>query len=244
MRNIKIILEYDGTNYHGWQSQNNAISIQDVVTRSVFELTGENCEIIGCSRTDKGVHALGHVANFYTNSKIPGDKFANALNTKLPDDIVVKGSEEVASDFHARFNAKGKKYRYIFYNNYFASALLRNRTYHIPKKLDVDNMREAAQLFVGTHDFAAFMASGSSVKSTVRTIYSTSVSKVDDTIIFEIEGNGFLYNMVRIMAGTLSEIGYGKIDGSQILELIQNRNRKLLGKTAPPQGLYLVEVFY
>lgn len=257
-RNIKLTIEYDGTAYHGWQSQENAVTVQDTVTAAVCRLTGESITVTGSSRTDTGVHALGYVCNFFTDSAIPADKFAFALNMLLPDDIVVKSSEEAAPDFHARFSAKGKKYTYLIYNSTFPSALLRHRAYHVYYPLDVDEMNKAARHFVGTHDFLAFSASGFSAKTTVRTITSAIVSGVSHTqhivqpenenmgqlIEFSVAGDGFLYNMVRIMAGTLVEVGFGKLGANDVPEIIASLDRRRAGRTAPAHGLYLAEVFY
>lgn len=244
MRNIKLTIEYDGTAYHGWQSQDNAVTVQDVVTDAVARLTGEDISVTGSSRTDTGVHALGQVCNFFTCSSIPADKFAFALNAILPEDIVIRRSEEVSADFHARFSTIGKKYRYLFYNSVFPSALMRNRAYHVFYPLDVCAMREAAEYFKGTHDFAAFSATGGSVKTTVRTITDCNISKDKDIVEFSVAGNGFLYNMVRIMAGTLVDVGIGRLDSKTVPEIIAGLDRKKAGRTAPPQGLYLEEIYY
>lgn len=247
MRNIKLTIEFDGTAYHGWQSQINAVTVQDTVTAAVNALTGEDCSLSGSSRTDAGVHALGYVCNFYTQSAIPADKFAFALNTLLPEDIVIKGSQEVSDDFHARFSAKGKTYKYLIYNSVFPTALLRNRAYHVYYPLDITAMQKAATQFVGTHDFYAFSAAGGSVKTTVRTITAATVLRQnpDDNLIeFHITGDGFLYNMVRIIAGTLVEVGIGKLKPDDISELISGLDRRKAGRTAPAHGLYLVEVYY
>ncbi|HPD00978.1 MAG TPA: tRNA pseudouridine(38-40) synthase TruA [Acetivibrio sp.] len=244
MRNIKLTIEYDGTNYHGWQTQNNARTVQDVIEKAIEGLTGEKVALIGSSRTDYGVHALGQVANFATNSTIPGDRFCYALNRILPEDIVIRESCEVGLDFHARFQAKGKKYRYIIYNSRFPSAILRNRAYHVSYNLDIDEMKKAALSFLGTHDFSTFKASGSSVKTSVRTITSVSLEKNGDVLEFEICGNGFLYNMVRIIVGTLVDVGMGRIKADDISDIINGKDRKKAGRTAPAHGLYLVEVYY
>lgn len=244
MRNIKLTIEYDGTAYHGWQSQVNAAAVQDIVTKAVGKLTGECSSITGSSRTDTGVHALGQVCNFLTESTIPADKFAFALNTLLPEDITVQKSEEVSADFHSRFSTRGKKYRYLFYNSVFPSALLRNRAYHVFYPLNVDAMEQAARHFVGTHDFAAFCATGSSVKTTVRTITEASVMENGRLVEFSIAGDGFLYNMVRIIAGTLVEVGFGRVKPDAVPDIIAGLDRKKAGRTAPAHGLYLVEVYY
>ena len=244
MRNIKLTIEYDGTAYHGWQSQINAETVQDVVTDAVNKLTGGKNSLTGSSRTDTGVHAMGQVCNFFTDSAIPADKFAYALNTLLPDDIVVCNSEEVNQVFHARFSTKGKKYRYLIYDTTFPSALLRHRAYHVFYPLDAGKMKQAAEYFKGTHDFIAFSAAGGSVKTTVRTIMEADVERKGDIIEFSVVGDGFLYNMVRIIAGTLVEVGFGKLRPEDIPGIIAGRNRRKAGRTAPAHGLYLVEVYY
>ena len=244
MRNIKLTIEYDGTAYHGWQSQINAAAVQDIVTDAVSRLTRENSSITGASRTDTGVHAFGQVCNFFTETTIPADKVAFALNTLLPEDITVKRSEEAAPDFHSRFSTKGKKYRYLFYNSTFPSALLRHRAYHIFYPLDADAMNRAAAHFIGTHDFASFSATGGYVKTTVRTMTQACVERDDELITFTVMGNGFLYNMVRIIAGTLVEVGFGRIDPDAIPGIITALDRRKAGRTAPAHGLYLVEVYY
>ncbi|MCX7711245.1 MAG: tRNA pseudouridine(38-40) synthase TruA [Clostridia bacterium] len=244
MRNIRLTIEYDGTKYHGWQIQSNAVTIQGVLQRAIRGLTGENVTLIGCSRTDVGVHALGHIANFPTESNIPPDRFSFALNRMLPEDIVIKSSEEVSMDFHARFCAKGKTYRYLFYNAQFPSALHRYRAYHVSHNLDVQAMADAGQFFLGTHDFSAFRASGSDTRTSVRTITELQVQRKDDLVEMKITGDGFLYNMVRIIAGTLTEVGAGKLKPEDIPGIIESKKRKLAGRTAPAHGLYLVEVFY
>lgn len=244
MKNIKLIIEYDGSNYHGWQSQINASAVQDIIRKAIMRLTGEECTLIGSGRTDAGVHAYGQVANFHTDSSIPSEKFSYALNSLLPKDIVIRGSSEVNDDFHSRFSAKGKKYRYVIYNSEFPSALLRNRAFHVTNFLDFDEMYKAVCFFKGTHDFSAFKASGSSVKTPIRTITDITLERRDSTIVFEIAGSGFLYNMVRIIVGTLLEVGTGKIKSDSIPEIINSRDRNKAGKTAPPQGLFLIEVYY
>jgi tRNA pseudouridine38-40 synthase len=244
MRNIKLTIEYDGTGYHGWQSQINAVTVQDVVTGAVNRLTGEACSLTGSSRTDTGVHALGFVCNFRTESAIPADKFAFALNTLLPEDVVIRKSEEAPPEFHSRFDAKGKTYRYLFFNSTFPSALMRHRAYHVFYPLDAGAMNRAAARFTGTHDFTAFSATGGSAKTTVRTITQAEVRREGELIEFHVTGNGFLYNMVRIMAGTLAEVGFGKLHPDAVPGIIEKLDRKQAGRTAPAHGLYLVEVYY
>ena len=244
MVNIKLTIEYDGTNYHGWQRQNNAKTIQETIEKAIRGLTGEEIDLIGSSRTDYGVHAYGIAANFITHSKIPGDRFSYALNRLLPDDIVIRKSEEVSMDFHSRYMAKGKRYRYLIYNSKFPSAILRNRAYHMSYDLDTQKMEKASLYLLGTHDFSAFKASGSSVKTSVRTITSVSLKKNEDIITFEIAGDGFLYNMVRIIVGTLVDVGMERIDPGSIPYILESLDRKKAGRTAPAMGLYLVEVYY
>lgn len=244
MRNIRLIIEYDGTNYHGWQSQVNAAAVQDVIAGALRKLTGEDTKLSGAGRTDAGVHAYGQVANFQTDSRIPAEKFSYAINSMLPGDIVIKSSDEVGLDFHSRFSARGKKYKYLIYNDIHPSALLRNRAYHISDKLDFVAMQNAGPCFVGTHDFSAFRASGSSVESSVRTVTDIRLEKQGDLIEMSIAADGFLYNMVRIIAGTLVEVGTGKKLPKDIPEIIGSGDRSRAGKTAPAHGLYLVEVYF
>ena len=246
MRNIKLIIEYDGTNYCGWQVQENGPTIQGSVEKALLAVTGENITINGSGRTDAGVHARGQTANFMTESTIPGEKFAYALNNKLPRDIVIRQSSEVPLDFHARFSATGKKYIYLIYNSKFPSALLRNYAYHVNycERLDIGRIEKAAEAFIGTYDFAGFMAAGSKVKDTVRTIYELSIERDSDLLRFNFKGNGFLYNMVRIITGTLLYAGIGKIDPYEIKDIIESRDRERAGITAPASGLYLEEVYY
>ncbi len=246
MRNIKLIIEYDGTNYCGWQTQENGPSIQESIEKALLKLTGENTNVNGSGRTDARVHARGQVANFLTSSTIPGNKFSYALNNLLPRDIVIKDSDEADADFHARFSAKGKKYSYHMINSKFPSALYRNYAYHINycERLDVGRMKEAATAFVGTYDFAGFMAAGSIVKDTVRTIFELSVESEGEMIHLSYKGSGFLYNMVRIITGTILYAGIGKIDPDEIKDIILSKDRSRAGITVPPGGLYLDEVYY
>ncbi len=241
---IALKIEYDGKNYCGWQSQKNGDTVQRQIELALNKLTGEAAKVHGSGRTDAGVHALGQVAHFDTECRIPAEKFAYALNALLPKDISVNSSFEAAADFHARFSAKGKHYRYVIYNRQQRSALWRGRCMHVPYTLDVRAMIEAAQYFVGEHDFAALCAAGSAVKDTVRTVYSLEISEDDGFIELDVKGNGFLYNMVRIIAGTLIEIGAGKMAPQAVAAIIDGRERSSAGATAKAWGLYLVEVFY
>jgi len=249
MKNIKLTIEYDGTNYHGWQTQINAKAIHDVVSDAINSLTGEKCKLIGSSRTDTGVHAFGQIANFKTASTIPPEKFSNAINSMLPKDVIIRESKEVDMEFHSRYSATGKTYKYVIHNSPVKSAILRNRAYNIPKTLNFKEMNKAAKLFLGEHDFSAFKSTGASTKTSVRTIFDIELSKSEydsDGCLIELEitGDGFLYNMVRIIAGTLVDVGLGKIKSGDIENIILSGDRKRAGKTLPAQGLYLVEVYY
>lgn len=244
MRNIKLTIEYDGTNYSGWQIQENAITIQEKIELAIEDLTGEKVNLIGSGRTDGKVHALEQVANFITNCTIPADRFKYPLNFRLPDDISILKSEEVDLNFHSRFSAIGKKYKYLVYNGEISRPLYRNISYHVPYDLDINKMEQAAKYFIGTHDFSAFMASKCMVNSTVRTINNITIKKKDDLIEFCIEGNSFLHNMVRIIVGTLIFVGQGKIENKDVSSIILGKKREAAGPTAPPQGLFLEKVFY
>ena len=244
MRNIKLTIEYDGKDFNGWQKQPNKLNIQGTIEQTIKSITGEDVELNASGRTDAGVHALGQVANFKTNSKIPIEKFAIALNSRLKKSIVIKKAEEVDERFHSRLNCKKKTYRYIINNSNEGSAIYRNLETHIPQKLDVEKMKKAIRYFEGEHDFKAFKASGTSSKNSVRTIYKTELYEQGERIYIELTGNGFLYNMVRIITGTLVEVGLGKISPDQIPEIIKIGKRENAGKTLPPQGLYLLKVMY
>ena len=245
-KNILLKIEYDGTNYSGWQTQNNALAIQDSVEAALSKLHGgSKIPIIGCSRTDAGVHALGYCGNFHTELSIPPEKFSYALNPILPNDIKIVESCQVPDDFHARFWVKSKTYQYKFYVSPFASPLLANRAWHMTHQPDLEAMQEAANYYKGTHDFTSFMAAGGYPTTTVRTIFDAQVSRDAYGIYtFSVTGDGFLYNMVRIMAGTLVYAGLGKISPKYIPEIIEARDRKKAGITAPAQGLYLAQVNY
>lgn len=244
MRNIMIKIEYDGTNYNGWQIQPNGITIQEKIMKAIKRLTGENINLHGSGRTDAKVHAREQVANFYTNSNIPTERFAVAINHFLPQDIAIMEADEVPMEFHARYWAIGKAYSYQIHNFPQRSALLRNYSYHIPYSLDMEKIEKAAAIFIGTHDFKGFMSSGSSVKKTNRTIHDIKIEKEKDRIWITFEGNGFLYNMVRIMVGTLVEIGSNKRDLAKAREALETGVRNKAGHLAPPQGLFLDKVFY
>lgn len=244
MRNIKLIIEYDGKKFGGWQKQPTKLNIQGEIEQAIKDVTGENVELIASGRTDAGVHSLGQTANFKTNSNIEIEKIPYAINSKLKKSIIIKSAEEVSENFHSRYNCKGKKYRYIINNSIHGTAIYREQEYHIPQKLDIEKMKKAIKYFEGEHDFKAFRASGTSSKSSVRTIYNAEVKQEGERIIIELTGNGFMYNMVRIIAGTVVEVGLGKIIPCKIPEIINSKDRKLAGRTLPAYGLYLVEVYY
>ncbi len=244
MKNIRLTIEYDGKDFNGWQKQPNKLNIQGEIEKAIEEITGEKVDLIASGRTDAGVHALAQMANFKTNSNLPVEKYPIALNTKLKKSIRIQKAEEVEENFHSRYHCKKKTYRYIINNSKYGSSIYRNLEYFIPNKLNVEKMQEAVRYFEGEHDFKAFKASGTSSKSSVRIIYKTKVEKQGDRIIIELTGNGFLYNMVRIIAGTLIEVGLGKIEPNEIPRIIEKGERSRAGKTLPPQGLYLVKVEY
>lgn len=244
MKRILLTLEYDGTNYSGWQRQYNGLAVQQVLEEALSAACREKIAVTGASRTDAGVHALGQAAHFDTNCGIPPEKFPFVLNTMLPPDIRVHTGRQVPPDFHARFMTGGKRYTYRIINSRHGSALKRNTHVHVPVPLDEAAMARAAETLLGEHDFAAFQASGGTAKTTVRTIRAVSLVRQGDEIILTIEGNAFLYNMVRIIAGTLIEIGLHKRGEDAFQEAFHTLNRLSLGVTAPPHGLELTEVFY
>ena len=244
MRNIKLTIEYDGTSYGGWQKQKNNRTIQQCIEEAIKLLTGEDVELIGSSRTDAGVHAKGMVANFITNSQIPADKFREAINTKLPDDIGIIKSEEVDRNFHSRYDSKGKTYCYTLVNRYEKVCIGRNYVYQVRDELNYNLMKEAAKYFLGKHDFKAFKTNGSSVKTSVRTINGLELELKGDVIKIFVSADGFLYNMVRIIVGTLIEVGKGKIKPEDIESIIRNGDRSKAGPCVPPNGLVLEKVFY
>jgi len=244
--NIKVVLEYDGTNFCGWQVQPGQRSVQGVIEDALLKLTGCEVRIHGSGRTDAGVHALGQVAHFHLSSSIAPGSFKPALNGILPDDVKVRESAEVPEGFHARHSARFKTYIYKLVVRDYRPPLFRNRAWHVRKPLDMDRVKEALGQLIGTHDFKAFCASGSPVQSTVRTVTHAEVrlSVVDDTVEFLLRGNGFLYNMVRIIAGAAVAVGSGKISPTSFPEALAGGNRALLDVTAPAHGLYLESVEY
>lgn len=244
MKRIKLTVAYDGTNYCGWQIQPNGITIEEVLNKSLSRLTGEDIRIIGASRTDSGVHARGNVAVFDTETSIPAERIAYALNQKLPEDIVIVRSEEVALDWHPRYCDCTKTYEYHIYNADVPDPTRRLTTYFVSYRLDIEKMRKAAGYLVGEHDFASFCNIRTNVESTVRTIYELQVIKNEEDVTIRIRGNGFLYNMVRIIVGTLLRVGRGFYTPEQVKDILEAKDRQAAGVTAPPQGLMLVEIEY
>ncbi|MFA9465828.1 MAG: tRNA pseudouridine(38-40) synthase TruA [Velocimicrobium sp.] len=244
MKRIKLVVAYDGTNYCGWQIQPNGITIEGVLNKELSMLLGESIEVIGASRTDSGVHALGNVAVFDTASRIPGEKMKYALNQRLPEDIRIQESEEVDINFHPRYCNSRKTYEYRILNREMELPTERFYAHYTYRKLDVEAMKKAALYMIGEHDFQSFCSAGSQVKETVRTIYSLNVVGEADLIKLRITGNGFLYNMVRIIAGTLMEVGTGRREPEEIIKIIESKNRGMAGPTAPARGLRLVRIAY
>lgn len=240
MKRIKMTVAYDGTNYCGWQVQPNGITIEQVLNEKLSRLFGEEIVVSGASRTDSGVHSLGNICVFDTNTRMPGDKICYAINQSLPDDIVVVDSVEVADDWHPRYVNSTKTYEYRILNRKFPDPTRRLDTYFFHYNLDVYKMQKAADILVGEHDFKSFCSAGSQVKTTVRTIYSCDVNKKDDVITIRIKGNGFLYNMVRIIAGTLIKVGDGTISVDNMRSILEACDRNAAGPTAPAHGLTMI----
>jgi tRNA pseudouridine38-40 synthase len=245
MRNIKLSIEYDGTNYQGWQVQPKGPTIQGILEEKLGLLTGESIQLFGSGRTDSGVHALGQVAHFKTQSQMDIHTIQRALNSLLPLDIVIQKVEEVDEGFHARKHSRSKIYEYRILNRNLRSAFHRGYVWHIPQKLDLTEMKIATQSLVGEHDFSAFRTVGSPTRTTVRRVIRAEWKKGQDGLIrFEIEANGFLKQMVRSIIGTLVEIGKGRMKAAEIRKILKSKNRKEAGPTAPAQGLFLKEVKY
>ena len=244
MKRIKLVTAYDGTNYHGSQIQNNGETIEGVLKKELSSLLNEEIYLIGASRTDAGVHARGNVYVFDTNSRIPPEKFTYALNARLPEDIRIQDSCEVPDAFHPRHQDTIKTYEYRVLNRKLPLPEYRLYTHFTYEELDLEKMNEACKYFLGEHDFASFCAAGSQVESTVREIYDLHVKKDGDLLTISVTGNGFLYNMVRIIAGTLLKVGGGHISPEEIEKIIEGKNRSLAGPTAPAKGLTLVEIRY
>ncbi len=244
MKRVMLIVAYDGTNYHGWQMQPNAVTIEQILNEKLSELLKEDIQVIGASRTDAGVHAEGNVAVFDTNTSIPGEKISYALNHLLPEDIVIQESFEVEPDFHPRKCDSIKTYQYRILNRNFNLPVKGRNAYHFYRKLDLDKMREAAAYFVGKHDFKNFCSSHTQAKSTIRIIYSFDIEEEDEEIVLTVSGNGFLYNMVRMLMGTLLDVGMGRMSPDKIPELLAAKERVHSPNTAPARGLTLLDIEY
>lgn len=244
MRNLKVMMAFRGTKYHGYQRQNNALTVQEVTEAAVSKILNTPITIHGCSRTDTGVHAEMFCFTFQTENMIPLRNFVRGINGYLPDDISVLSCEEAPLDFHARFSCKGKTYLYRIHCSESKNPFLKDLALHYRRPIDIDLMREAASKFIGTHDFGSFCADCSKKVNTVRTIYQFQIEINENDVRILVKGNGFLYNMVRILVGTLLDINEGRIKIDEIESIMKARDRKLAGRTAPPHGLYLHEVYY
>ena len=244
MKNIKLILQYDGSNYHGFQIQPDVVTIQSVLQDTLKAITGENIKVNGCSRTDAGVHAYRYCAGFLTESPIPADRFSIVMNNFLPKDIRVISSSQENDDFHPRFSVRSKQYVYTIKNSSDINVFSRNYVWQISNKLNVELMNKAADFIIGKQDFKSFMTAGAQVESTVRNVMSLDVKKDGDGIKIYIEADGFLYNMVRIITGTLVWVGEGRIAPEDVKQIILKKDRMYAGPTAPAQGLALNEIYY
>ena len=243
-RNLKLILCYDGSAYHGWQIQENADTVQQRIADACERILGEKVTVYGCSRTDTGVHANEYCCNFKTYTDRDNSKIVRGLNAVLPGDIAVKSCEDIELDFNSRFDTKGKQYIYKIWNAPYKNPFMNNKVLHYPYKIDCDKLNRQCKDFIGTHDFTAFCSAGSDVKDKVRTIFDCSVEREGELVIFSVSGDGFLYNMVRIMVGTLLDINSGRIPEGSISDILMSKSRTKAGITAKPQGLYLNKVYY
>ncbi|SER97203.1 tRNA pseudouridine(38-40) synthase TruA [Lachnobacterium bovis] len=237
---VKLVVAYDGTNYKGWQVQPNGVTIEEKLNEALSHLFKTSINVIGASRTDSGVHSLGNVCIFDVDTRMPAEKICFALNQRLPEDIVVIDSSKVADDFHPRFVKSKKVYEYRILNRKFPDPTRRLDTHFYYYDLDVEKMKEAAKHLEGEHDFKSFCAANAQVKTTVRTVYACEVIKIDDIITIRVTGNGFLYNMVRIIAGTLIKVGSGDIQPDEIKDIIEHKDRSYAGPTAPAKGLTMI----
>ncbi len=244
MRNIKITVEYDGTGYHGWQRQPNGISVQEILENKLALITNGSVRLIASGRTDAGVHAVGQVANFKTETTIECRNLLRGINSLLPEDIAVSDVMDVEDDFHARYSAKSKVYSYNIYNSSVRSPLCRNYSWNIFEKLNVESMKKAALYLPGTRDFSSFCAAGGDAKTYTRTVLNCDIVEDTTMIVFTIEADGFLRYMVRNIVGTLADVGKGRMTPKEFMEVVENRDRTKAGVTAPPQGLVLREVKY
>ena len=244
LKRVLLTIAYDGTNYHGWQVQKNAVTVQEVLCQAVCKMLGKPTDVVGTSRTDAGVHAREFTCHLECDSSIPTTAFVRGLNSLLPSDIAVLDCKEIPNDFHARYNAKGKTYRYYIYNSNKKDPFKIRYAWQIERTLNVEKMNEFSKQIIGTHDFYAFSSSGRTVEDTVRTISECCFTKEENNIVLTVTANGFLYNMVRIIVGTAVAISDGKIKLQDIPEVLNSRKREDAGITAPPQGLFLEKVHY
>ena len=244
MRNLLLTLRYDGSTFHGWQFQPNGVTVQQELCNAFKNLSGKDENIIGCSRTDAGVHANMFCCNVRTECSIPAEKVPDALNFYLPPQISVYACEEVNFDFHARYDCKGKEYVYLIYNGKYRNPFYENKAMFYPYEIDAEMLNREAKAFIGTHDFSAFCSAGTDIEDKTREIFDCSVTRNGDLIEVKVSGNGFLYNMVRIIVGTLLDIQREKIEKGTIPQIIESRNRDNAGVTASACGLYLNKVFY
>lgn len=244
MKNIALRLRYDGSCYHGWQVQKNAITVAQTMEEALAKVCGERVKLTGCGRTDAGVHALRYCANFHSDCTVPVDRMPLAVNSRLPDDIAVVDAVEVPDDFNAIGSCVKKEYVYKILNSRIPDPFLADRVCFYPQRLNISLMQAAARAFEGTHDFKAVRSEGTQTKTTVRTVYWCRAEKDGDLITVSICANGFLYNMCRAMVGTMVYASYGKLIPEEIPALLEKRDRRLTGPTMPPQGLYLNRVWY
>jgi len=255
MKYIKLILEYEGTNYQGWQTQTSGLTIQDILSKTISGITGEQAKLNSASRTDAGVHALGQVAVFSTGSRLPAETLKRALNARLPNDMRVVGAEELDSEFHPRYRAVKKSYFYLIEEARRQSVFLHRYAWRIPVSLDLDGMREASGLLHGEHDFSAFRGAGCGAKTTIRTVHSITLARYDcldfmtvkiqgNFIKIRIEANAFLRHMVRNIVGMLVEVGKGRCAPETVRNILMSCDRKLAGPTAPAKGLFLEKVYF
>ena len=244
MRNLLLTLQYNGTTFHGWQIQPNANTVQQEICNAFKRLSGNDENIIGCSRTDAGVHANMFCCNVRTECTVATEKIPDALNFYLPSEIAVYDCKEVDYDFHARYDCKGKEYVYLIHNGKHRNPFYENKAMFYPYEINAEMLDNEAKAFIGTHDFSAFCSAGTDIENKVREIYDCSVIRNNDLIEIRVSGNGFLYNMVRIIVGTLLDIQKGKIEKGSIPKILESRNRENAGVTVEPHGLYLNKVFY
>ncbi len=244
MKRIMLTVAYNGTNYHGWQIQNNGITVQETLQTAILKVLGKDIAVHGCSRTDAGVHAKRFCCHLDCDDNIPFDAFLRGVNSVLPPDIAILKCEDVADDFHARFNAKGKTYIYNILNSNKKDPFLMPFVWQIERPLDTEKMNEFCKTLIGTHDFYGFSSSGRTVENTVRTVSECSVTKENDIVKLKITGDGFLYNMVRIITGTAVDVSDGRLEPDCALSVFETKSREMAGVTAPPQGLFLEKVYY